>query len=116
MAQAIRVLMVEDNPNDAELVLRELHRAGFAPDWHRVDTEADFVAHLDSNLDIILSDYQMPQFNGLRALELLQHARLEIPFIIISGTIGEEIAVAAMKRGAVDYLLKDRLTRLGQAV
>jgi PAS domain S-box-containing protein len=116
MGKPIRVLLVEDNPNDAELVLRELRRAGFEPHWSRVDTEEAFLSNLNRELDIILSDYQMPQFSGLRALELLQQQGLDTPFIIISGTIGEDVAVATMKGGANDYLLKDRLGRLGQSV
>jgi two-component system cell cycle sensor histidine kinase/response regulator CckA len=114
--QPLRVLIVEDNPNDAELVLRELGHAGFNPDWNRVDTEAEFSASLDSKIDLILSDYSMPQFCGLRALEILKERGLEIPFILVSGTIGEETAVAAIRSGAADYLLKDRLARLGEAV
>jgi PAS domain S-box-containing protein len=116
MARPLRVLIVEDNVTDAELILRELRRAGFEPDANRVDTEADYLASLDSELDMILSDYSMPQFSGLRALELLKERKLEIPFILVSATIGEETAVTAMRSGAADYLLKDRLTRLGQAV
>ncbi|HEY6166825.1 MAG TPA: histidine kinase dimerization/phosphoacceptor domain -containing protein [Verrucomicrobiae bacterium] len=116
MSQPLRVLLVEDNSQDAELVVRELRRAGFDPNWHRVDTETEYLSRLDPDLDIILSDYAMPQFDGLRALEVLKERRLEIPFIIVSGTIGEETAVKVMKRGATDYLLKDRLTRLGPAV
>jgi PAS domain S-box-containing protein len=112
----LHVLLVEDNPSDAELLLRELRQAGFAADCHRVDTEAEYLANLDPNLDIILSDYAMPQFSGPRALELLKKRGLDIPFILVSGTIGEDVAVKAMRDGATDYLLKDRLTRLGQAV
>ena len=116
MKEPIRVLLVEDDPNDAELVLRELRRAGFNPDWHRVDTEAEFLGRLDPKLDIVLSDYEMPTFSGPRALTLLQERQLDVPFIIISGTIGEDIAVEVMRQGAADYLLKDRPTRLGPAV
>jgi PAS domain S-box-containing protein len=116
MAQPLRVLLVEDNAGDAELLLRELHRAGFEPEAKRVDTEADYLANLDSDLELILSDYSMPQFSGLRALELLKERKLQIPFILVSATIGEETAVEAMRSGAADYLLKDRLTRLGQSV
>jgi PAS domain S-box-containing protein len=112
----LNVLIAEDNQNDAELVLRELRRAGFSPKWRRVDTEAEFCANLKPDLDIILSDYAMPQFSGLRALELATEYEVDVPFIIISGTIGEEIAVTTMQKGASDYLLKDRLGRLGQAV
>src|SRR5256885_2254656 len=115
-SQRIRLLIVEDNPSDADLMLRELRRAGFDPDWRRVETETDFLASLDPEPDLILSDYAMPQFSGLRALRLVGERRLKIPFILVSATIGEETAVAAMREGAVDYLLKDRLARLGSAV
>lgn len=112
----LQLLIVEDTPNDAELMLRELRRSGFDPTWKRVDTEREYLASLQPNIELILSDYAMPQFTGLRALELLKERRLDIPFIIVSGTIGEETAVAAMQSGAADYLLKDRLARLGKAV
>jgi diguanylate cyclase (GGDEF)-like protein/PAS domain S-box-containing protein len=112
----LRVLIAEDNRADAELIVRELRRAGYEPQWSRVDTELEYVARLHPDLDIILSDYAMPQFGGLRALALLHEHNLDVPFIIISGAIGEETAVAAIKQGASDYLLKDRLTRLGPAV
>jgi PAS domain S-box-containing protein len=116
MSQPLRVLVVEDNPLDAEMLVRRLRRAGFEPDWQRVDTEAAYLAKLHEGLDIILADYAMPQFDGLRALELLKQRGLDVPFILVSAAIGEETAVAAMKQGAADYLLKDRLTRLGSAV
>ncbi len=116
MAQPLKVLFLEDNPQDTELVLWELRRAGFAPEWERVDTEEAFLARLRPDWDLILSDYAMPQFNGLRALDLLNERKLDVPFIIVSGSIGEDIAVGAMKRGAADYLMKDRLVRLGPAV
>jgi signal transduction histidine kinase len=116
MPQSLKVLLVEDNPDDAKMVLRELKRAGFEPISQRVDTEVGFLDSLQNDLDFILSDYAMPEFSGLRALELLKKSGLEIPFILISGTIGEDIAVEAMHLGATDYLLKDRLARLGPAV
>jgi two-component system, cell cycle sensor histidine kinase and response regulator CckA len=116
MPQPFKILIAEDNPADAELMVRELRRAGLEPDWQRVDTEAAYLERLHGGLDLVLSDYAMPQFNGLRALELLKQRGLEVPLIIVSGTIGEDTAVAAMKLGAADYLLKDRLTRLGAAV
>jgi two-component system, cell cycle sensor histidine kinase and response regulator CckA len=117
MSERIQVLIVEDNPVDAELLVRELRRSGFNFDWQRVDTEVEYLAKLDSGLHLILSDFEMPEFNGLRALELLkQQPTLDIPFIIVSGTIGEELAVAVMREGAADYLLKDRITRLASAV
>lgn len=116
MPRPLRVLLVEDRPNDAELVLLELRRSGYVPEWLRVETEDTFVAQLEQAWDIILSDYAMPEFSGTRALQLLQERGRDIPFILISGTIGEETAVAAMKQRAADYLLKDRLGRLGLAV
>lgn len=111
----LRVLIAEDNPSDADLMVRELRRAGFAPDFRRVDTEGEFVSSLDPTIDIILSDFSMPQFGAFRALELARQHQPQIPFIVVSGSIGEETAVETMRAGAADYLLKDRLTRLGQA-
>lgn len=116
MDTSLRLLMLEDNPLDAELVLLELRRAGFDPEWQRVEAEAEYLDRLEPELDIILSDYEMPTFSGPRALELLKESGMDIPFIIISGTIGEDVAVDVMKQGATDYLLKDRLVRLGIAV
>jgi PAS domain S-box-containing protein len=116
MPEPLRVLILEDTPSDAELVVRELRRAGYAPEWERVESEEGFLDSLQRDFDIILSDNSMPQFDGMRALELAKQRGLETPFILVSGTIGEETAVAAMKQGATDYLIKDRLTRLGPAV
>ena len=112
----LQVLIVEDNPDDAELLLRELRRASFDPEWTRVETETDFLRALEKRPDIILSDYSMPEFGGLRALELLRASGMEIPFILISGTVGEDVAVEAMRDGAADYLIKDRVARLASAV
>ncbi len=109
-------MIVDDCPDDAELVVSELRLAGYDPQWERVDTEPEYSARLRPDLDLILCDYAMPRFSGPRALEVLHERALEIPFILISGTIGEDIAVAAIKQGAADYLLKDRLARLGPAI
>ncbi len=116
MGKPLRLLVLEDDPQDAELALRELRRAGYDPVWRRVDDEAGFKANLDPELDLILADYHQPQFDALRALKLMQQAGLDIPFVIVSGAIGEETAVAAVRQGAIDYVLKDRLARLGTAV
>lgn len=116
MATLLRTLLLEDSPLDAELLEHELRRSGFAPIGQRVDTEEDYLASLDPSLDVILADYNLPQFDALRALHLLQERKLEIPFIVVTGAIGEEKAVECVRQGAVDYLLKDRLTRLGEAV
>jgi len=116
MPEEIRVLLVEDDPHDAELIIDTLRGAEFNLQWQRVDTEADFLRSLNTDPDIVLSDLEMPGFSGLRALELLKEQRPEIPFILVSGVIGEEQAVAAMRLGATDYLLKDKLQRLELAV
>jgi two-component system, cell cycle sensor histidine kinase and response regulator CckA len=116
MTTPLNILILEDSPSDADLIVAELRRAGFDPKWKCVETEPAFLAELKNLPDIILSDYSMPQFSGLRAVELLQESGLNIPFILISGTVGEEIAVEAMRHGATDYLLKDRIARLGMAV
>lgn len=112
----LRVLLAEDDALDADQIIEELRRAGFEPAWERVDTEAAFSASLEPNLDVVLSDYAMPTFSGARALAVLRERGLEIPFLILSGSIGEETGVDVMKLGASDYLLKDRLGRLGPAI
>jgi len=112
----LRVLILEDRPEDADLARHELHRAGYDLNWRRVDDEAGFKANLDPELDLILADYHQPQFNAIRALKIMQDMGLDIPFVIVSGAIGEDLAVAAVRLGAMDYVLKDRLARLGTAV
>jgi PAS domain S-box-containing protein len=116
MRTPINILVVEDNPADTELVMFNLRAGGFEPEWLRVETEEAFLQNLKPGLDLVLSDFSLPRFNGLRALELLKGSGIEIPFILISGTIGEETAVSAMKNGAADYFMKDRLTRLSSSV
>ncbi len=113
---ALRLLVLEDRPDDLDLMLHALRQEGFAPTWRRVETETDYLAHLHEPIDIILADYVLPQFDALRALQLLQERDLDIPFIVVTGNVGEEKAVECMKLGAADYLLKERLTRLGPAV
>jgi two-component system sensor histidine kinase UhpB len=115
-ARPVRVVYVEDNPSDVELIERELRRAGFDPTGERVDTEPAFAAALATGPEVILCDYQMPEFHALHAIDILNERMSHIPLIIVSGSIGEEVAVEAMRRGAADYLLKDRLARLGPAV
>jgi signal transduction histidine kinase len=109
-------LVVEDDPLDFEILQYNLRSAGFHPVCRRVESEAEFVAHLKPGIDVVFSDYTLPGWNALRALELFRASRLDIPFIVVSGTISEEVAVECMKQGASDYLLKDRLGRLGPAV
>ena len=114
--QKLRALILEDDVTDAELIVQSLRRAGFDPDWRRVDNKVDYLKCLSPGLDVILADYNVPLFNAPAALRLMRERGLRIPFIIVSGHLGEETAVAAIKEGADDYLLKDRLTRLGPAV
>ena len=116
MSRPIHVLILEDNPVAAEMNIRELRRAGFDPQWKRVETEADFLAELDASPDLVLADYSLPHFDGLKAVKLLRARGQDIPFILISGTIGEEAAVEVMHHGATDFMLKDRIVRLGSAV
>jgi PAS domain S-box-containing protein len=116
MKTAIQVLLLEDNQDDAELLVMEMTFSGFEVSWERVETEAAFVEKLTPELDIILADYTLPQFNALTALQHLQDKGYDIPFVVVTGTISEETAVSVMKQGAADYLLKDRLSRLGEAV
>lgn len=117
MAKPLRVLIVEDSPDDTEILLWELRRGGYEPEYQRVETaEVMRAALAEKSWDIIFTDYTMPQFSGTAALELLKETGLDIPFIFVSGTIGEETAVEAMKNGAQDYLVKGNLGRLIPAV
>lgn len=115
-SQNINILILEDRIDDVDLVLLELRHAGFKVKWKHVDSEDAYLENLHAGIDIILADYSLPQFNASRALDILQQVQLDIPFIIVTGSISEEVAVECMKRGATDYLLKDRLSRLGPAV
>jgi two-component system, cell cycle sensor histidine kinase and response regulator CckA len=117
MNSQLKMLIVEDSEDDLLLILRELRRGGYIPEYVRVETAADMQAALDRQLwDIVIADYTLPRFSAPEALQLLQVQQPDLPFIIVSGTIGEETAVAAMRAGAHDYLLKDNLTRLVPAV
>lgn len=112
-AQPIKVLAVEDSENDARLAMRLLRRAGFAPEFHRVqDLAALQSALVQGPWDAVISDFSMPGFSGLEALSTFRSSGLDIPFIFVSGTIGEETAVVAMKAGANDYVMKDNMSRL----
>ena len=117
MGIAIRVLIVEDSEDDAALEVRELQRSGYEPIWERVDTPEAMSAALSRQAwDLIISDYSMPHFSAPDALALVLKQGPDVPFIIVSGTVGEEVAVEAMRAGAHDYILKGRLTRLSAAV
>ena len=113
----LRVLFVEDSEDDMLLLLEELRRGGYGVEYSRVDTEVHMSEALDQgSWDIVIADYSMPGFSGLRALEVLQGHADDLPFIIVSGNIGEDTAVKAMKAGAHDYLIKGKLARLVPAV
>ncbi|MBC8096824.1 MAG: response regulator [Akkermansiaceae bacterium] len=116
MAIPLKTLIVEDSAIDAELLVIALRSAGFVPEWKRVDTEKDFEAALNPGLEIIFSDFTMPNFSGFRVLQILREQNFEAPCIIVSGTIGEEQVVESMKSGATDYVVKDRLDRLSLVV
>ncbi len=113
----LRVLVVEDSENDTHLVVRSLRRAGYEVDWRRVETALELKAALDSSpWDLVISDFNLPQFSASGALSVFQDSRLDVPFILVSGTIGEDNAVALMKAGAHDYVRKDDLGRLPSVV
>ena len=117
MKQPLRVLVVEDSEFDAKMLVRLLDRGGYATAYERVQTADDMATALtNKEWDLVLSDYNLPGFNATLALQLLQATKLDLPFIIVSGGIGEDIAVAAMKSGANDYLMKGNLARLVPAV
>ncbi|MES9826151.1 MAG: EAL domain-containing protein [Candidatus Thiodiazotropha endolucinida] len=113
---SLNILIVEDLPYDAELMAIRLRDEGFDLDYTRVQRETAYLAALEKSPDLILCDWHLPQFSGQRALSLLRQQDLDIPFIIVSGGIGEEAAVDALRQGANDYVLKDRPARLGEAV
>ena len=117
MSTALRLLILEDDPYDAELEVATLEEADYACEWQRVETQAEFLAHLDApDYDLILADYSLPAFDGLTALKLVIERGLDLPFILVSGTLGEETAIESLKAGATDYVLKGRLSRLGPVV
>ncbi len=117
MATALKVLMVEDLEDDALLTLRELERGGYAPTWKRVEDGPSLRAALDvGSWDIILSVWSLPQFSAPDALAVVKERGIDIPFIIVSGTVGENAAVDAMLAGARDYIVKGKLTRLTAAI
>ena len=116
MAIRLKTMMVEDSAADAELLAMALQAAGFDPEWTRVDNERDFRAGLNPSLQIVFSDFSMPNFSAARVLQLLKEENFTAPCIIVSGTIGEEQVAEMLKSGATDYVLKDRLDRVAFVV
>jgi DNA-binding response OmpR family regulator len=115
-AEPLRVLLIEDSDDDAALVLREIKRSHFDVVWERVQTAPDLEAMLARSWDIVLSDYTMPHLDAPTALEIVRRHSADLPFIVVSGTVGEDTAVEVMRSGANDYLLKAHLTRLVPAI
>jgi PAS domain S-box-containing protein len=117
MKSPLRVLQLEDDPRDAELVQERLANDGIACEVTRVETEADFIASLEQGgFDLILADYSLPSFDGLSALKIAQQRWAHVPFIFVSGTLGEEVAIEALTIGATDYVLKTGLSRIAPSV
>lgn len=117
MASLLKILMVEDDQNDAELVKRELKRAGLEFEARQVQTREKFLQELDSfEPDIILCDFTLPNFDAMTAIELSRQRKREVPLIVVTGSLSEEAAVEFMLNGASDYVLKEHLTKLGPAV
>ena len=117
MEHPLRLLIVDDHQPDAELSALQIARGGFPCTWRRVETEAEFRTELrEFSPDLILSDFTLPQYNGLAALELAVSEAPSVPFIFVSGTIGEKRAAEALTRGAADYVSKNDRTRLVLAV
>ena len=112
----VRLLHLEDSEPDHALVMAQLRRAGLAVRAERVDSRAQFTRALQEPWDVIVSDYNLPGFSGLEALRLLVRSGSAVPFILVSGEIGEDVAVEAMRNGAADYLLKNNLARLAPAI
>ena len=117
MNSHLRILSLEDDPNDVALIQAVLEAENILCELRRVETEAEFVAALEQgDIDLILADYALPSFDGASALELAVHKRPDVPFIFVSGTLGEEVAIEALKVGATDYVLKTRLSRIVPSV
>src|SRR4051812_34361411 len=117
MSPALRVLHLEDDGKDADIVRDVLESGGIVCRVTRVATREDFIAALEEGgLELILADYSLPSFDGLSALKIAAKRRPEVPFIFVSGNLGEETAIDALKIGATDYVLKERLSRLVAAV
>ena len=115
--KVLRALIADDSENDVFFLLRELRKAGYEPVYERVSTAPDMRAALERQTwDIVISDYEMPRFGGFEALQLLKESGHDLPFILVSAVVSEETAVAAMKAGAHDYLMKRKLARLAPAI
>src|SRR5580700_3384847 len=117
MPHPLRILSIEDDPKDAELIHDLLETEGIVCEIKRVDSEAAVLASVEQGgIDLILADYSLPSFDGISALKSAMKTCPDVPFIFVSGTLGEEVAIEALKIGATDYVLKNRLSRLAPSV
>ena len=117
MPAKLHILVLEDNMLDAELAIQALDYAGYTCQWDCVDTREAFLARLDGHVyDLVISDYNLPMFDGLSAVQLLRQRDPDLPFILVSGTLGEETAIESLKAGATDYVVKSHLARLPPVV
>lgn len=115
--KSLQILFLEDDPLDLELAIIKLEEHGYEPEWVQVETREAFLTALeDTRFDLVLADYNLPTFDGLTALQLFVEREKAIPFILVSGTLGEDVAIESLKAGATDYVMKNRLSRLGPAV
>ncbi|MCZ7646030.1 MAG: response regulator [Planctomycetota bacterium] len=116
MGKPLRLVIVEDNDADVELLLRELRRGGFELTHKRVQTADELHAALNEACDLVISDYSMPSFGAPAALEVVRERKIDVPFIVVSGSIGEDRAVGILKAGAHDFITKENLARLLPAI
>src|SRR4029079_10480192 len=117
MPAKLHILVLEDNMLDAELAIQALDQAGYSCQWDCVETRAAFLARLDGHVyDLVIFDYNLPMFDGLSAVQLLRQRDPDLPFILVSGTLGEETAIESLKAGATDYVVKSHLARLPPVV
>ena len=117
MDHELRILMLEDAETDAEIIEEELREAGLVYSARRVESREDFIRGLEEFApDIVLADYKLPAFDGLAAVRIVRERRPDVPVIIVTGTLGDELAVELLREGARDYVLKERLARLAPAV
>ena len=113
--KSLRLLIVDDDPDDAMIVAYKVRRAGYAVEWQRVDDEAGFARELPG-AELVICDFSMPRFSPFRALEMIRETGLATPLLLVSGSVSVESATRILRLGAVGYLLKDKLERLGEAI
>jgi signal transduction histidine kinase len=116
MNKKISALFIEDSQDDCDLIIRELKKNNLDVTYKRVECEKTLLTELSNNWDVILSDYNLPNFNGAEALKICRSNNVQTPFIIISGSVGEDLAIDLMRSGANDFVLKDRISRLAPAI